>query len=100
MEYEDVHEVDHTYGTSYPIHAFTWALLGIKDVMSTTHVDAGGFATFVSPILGKKIWIIGVGDQIPSEMGFEDDGDITNYGDGQESQASWQAVVLNAGDSL
>ena len=98
MEYEDIHEVDHTYGTSYPINAFTWALFGTKDVMSTTHIDAGGFSTFISPVLGKKIWIIGVGNQIPSQEGFDDDGYVLQ--DGNSEKASWQAVVLNAGDYL
>ena len=59
MEYEDVHEVDHTYGTSYPIHAFTWALLGTKDVMSATHVDAGGlqlsFLLFLARRFGSLV---------------------------------------------
>ena len=98
MEYEDIHEIDHTYGISYPINALNWALFGTKDVMSTTHMDAGGFSTFVCPVLGKKIWIIGLGNQIPSKEGFEDDGYV--YQDGNSERASWQAVVLNAGDYL
>ena len=98
MEYEDIHEIDHTYGTSYPINALNWALFGTKDVMSTTHMDTGGFSTFVCPVLGKKIWIIGLGNQIPSKEGFEDDGYV--YQDGNSERASWQAVVLNAGDYL
>ena len=98
MEYEDIHEVDHTYGTPYPINAFTWALLGTRDVISTTHIDAGGFSTFISPILGRKIWIIGAGNQIPSKAGFEDDGYV--FHDQSSERATWQAVVLNAGDYL
>ena len=102
-EYEDVHEVDHTYGTSYPIHALTWALFGTKDVISTTHIDAGGFSTFIHPILGKKIWIVAAGNQLPSKTGFEDDGtyvDENEDEDDETSPAAWQAVVLNPGDDL
>ena len=53
---------DHPITTPPPFDDLRWALCGSKWAISDAHVDAAGFGTYVRPILGTKIWFIGVPD--------------------------------------
>lgn len=102
MQCVDFHEREHSFGTEYPIASLQWALFGMKDVISTTHMDAGGFLTFVRTILGKKVWIVGLGHQAPDSWGFdpEEGSGMKPSDDTEDAPPPWQAVLLNPGDDL
>ena len=52
------------------------------------HMDAGGYATFVRPLLGYKLWIVAKQDLMPNHRGWPD------------SKGEWQAIVLSPKDDL
>ncbi len=52
----------YAFATSMPHTDFRWALLASQGAISDTHLDAGGLATFVRVLLGRKLWFIGYPD--------------------------------------
>ena len=81
-----------TLVTKWPEEIFYWLLASSTNTSSETHIDASGLATRVTPILGKKIWLIGIGDKlpVPVEGGLEWD----------DAFGKWQIAVLCPGDEL
>lgn len=53
-----LHDVD--YATSAPTTGMRWHLCAHRGATSDRHMDAGGFATFIQPVTGGKIWILRV----------------------------------------
>lgn len=91
----NVHYPDHSWSTDFYSDSAAWALLSLNHAISATHIDAGGYATFVEVVEGQKIWFIGGNDEgvfptrdIPTGAGFD------------ESFTNWYPVVLNKGDQL
>ncbi len=50
----------HAFASEIPHTDFRWALCASAGAISTTHMDAGGFAMHIRVILGKKLWFIGI----------------------------------------
>lgn len=50
----------HFFGTEQPHTDFKWALCASAGAVSDAHMDAGGFATFIRVLLGRKLWFIGI----------------------------------------
>lgn len=79
----------YSYATSFPEPTpSSWALVANRGAISTSHMDAGGFATQLKVVLGEKVWFIGVGVPDITADGFDD------------AKLQWQAVVLKPGDEL
>lgn len=68
-----------------------WALITTESAISTTHIDAAGFATYVQPLLGHKLWF--VGESIDRGVGERESGWL-------KSPISYQCVYLKPGDGL
>lgn len=68
-----------------------WALITTEAAISTTHIDAAGFATYVQPLLGHKLWF--VGEAIEHHIGKSENEWLS-------SQIAYQCVYLKPGDGL
>ena len=79
---------DHVLRTPWDKDSFLWALLGFRGAISESHMDAGGYATFVRPLLGYKLWIVAKQDLMPNHRGWPG------------SKGEWQAIVLSPKDDL
>lgn len=80
---------DFTWQTQEPSDIKSWALAATTNAFSDVHVDASGLATWVHPILGFKVWYIGVNDSaFPNSKGL------------QKAAYKWHAFVLGPQDEL
>ena len=69
--------------------ASKWGLLANDPAITTTHIDAGGFATVVEIWFGMKKWYIGNKLMLPrGNQGFDN------------STSEWEPLTLRAGDWL
>ena len=80
---------DFQFQTQEPEYIRSWALVANAGAISGIHMDAGGLATYVRPILGVKIWYIGYNDVMPDlHDGWDKD------------KCLWHSVVLSPQDEL
>ena len=54
--------------------------------MSKSHMNAGGYTTFVRSLLGHKLWIVSLGKLVAGPNGWP------------VEEALWQAIVLGPQD--
>jgi hypothetical protein len=73
--------------THWPSRHLSWGLLEKKTAVTRSHMDAAGFCTRVRVCKGQKLWMMALGQRLPTERGFAND-------------VLWQAVVLSEGDDL
>lgn len=66
----------------------SWALFSSSGSISSPHIDAGGFGTSISAVLGTKIFYLARGHPEPDHDSWK------------ISEENWQAVVMNPGDEL
>lgn len=86
-------ESNYQWNSNWPDGAYSWALLGSQCAVSQPHVDAGGFATYLEPAIGSKIWLIATERadvDYPVFKGLEVD----------RTQYDWHVVYLRSGDGL
>ena len=89
FQFQHHHHSDFQWTTPEPVEAQSWALLATAGAISDIHTDAGGFGTWVRPILGRKVWYIGVNYATrPGESGWD------------KKAFKWQGFVLGPQDEL
>lgn len=62
----------HMFASDIPHVDFKWGLAASKDAISTTHMDAAGFCTWIRTILGRKLWFIGTPSSTQPHMTIVD----------------------------
>ena len=89
FQFRDHHHRDFKWSTHDPVNVQSWALAATSAAISDVHVDAAGFATWVRPILGKKVWFIGVNYAArPNSSGWDKDA------------YQWHSVCIGPQDEL
>ena len=77
------------WATAYPANDFGWCLMAQAPAITECHVDGGGYCTYVSPVIGEKLWFVASGQ--PLTVGKK--GYLPN-------RLEWTAVHLKAHDDL
>lgn len=84
---------------AYPTTSLRWGLCATCGAYHREHFDAEGAGTFVSPICGVKIWLVGVPAAGYAWDAFADidfvHGDLV-----KDKRIEWVALVLEPGTTL
>lgn len=84
--------------------ALHWALAGTRGAETVQHIDAGGCATAIHVLSGRKLWIVGIpedgADFTNSSHMFQQRDDDGSWDCMLQAGVKWEAMVLGPGDTL
>lgn len=79
---------------------FGWSLLANAGAYSDTHIDAGGYCTYMRCLLGSKLWLVAKDPQ-DFQKNPQSITEYVNSAEGWvEEKLEWEYVFLGVGDEL